>query len=425
MSKRILGIILAVVLVLVSGFNFQSNNEVSAEEGTTTFQVAVPDANFRAFINKEVFGDAATLLDTAVLTSEYTSKMAELVGTLDVSDLMITNLQGISYFTGITILDCRYNQLSTIDVSKLTSLKTLKCNGNPLLGVDWTKVGNNVTAFDSSKAETTLAASYISTNCGVILPSDACEPIASTISDKGTYVVASKAIVWDNLSLMPASFTYQYTVNGIVNKTITVTVNIDKTAIVNSLVSVSNITNLTAASSAYNKIKLSWDNVDGCTGYRVYRSDTLTGTYTHIKSITKNSTITYTNSDRITGTAYYYKMRAYKLINGKYYFGSYTTPVSAKAVPVQATSLALTKMSSTTLKISWDKITGATGYRVYRSTSKDSGYTKIKSITSGSTCTYSFKPTKGIKYYYKVRAYRTVNGINIFGAYSTVLSKTF
>ena len=78
---------------------------------------------------------------------------------------------------------------------------------------------------------------------------------------------------------------------------------------------------LTVDSSGYNKVKLTWSGVDGATGYRIYRSTSKTSGFTKIKSITTNSKVTYTNSGISCGTQYYYKVRAYRLIDGNYYFG--------------------------------------------------------------------------------------------------------
>ena len=62
------------------------------------------------------------------------------------------------------------------------------------------------------------------------------------------------------------------------------------------------------------------------------------------------------------------------------------------------------------------KATGASGYQVAYSTSKNKGY---KTVTSGSKKTIS-KLKKKKTYYIKVRAYKTVNGKKIYGSYSTV-----
>ncbi|MCR5271622.1 MAG: hypothetical protein K6E13_01360 [Lachnospiraceae bacterium] len=73
-----------------------------------------------------------------------------------------------------------------------------------------------------------------------------------------------------------------------------------------------------------------------------------------------------------------------------------------------------TKISSVSGKakkvtVKWKKASQASGYYVYRSTKKSSGYKKIKTITSKSTLKYKdTSAKKGNTYYYKVSAYYKV-----------------
>ena len=71
--------------------------------------------------------------------------------------------------------------------------------------------------------------------------------------------------------------------------------------------------------------------------------------------------------------------------------------------------------------VKWSKVKGASGYKIYRSTKKSSGFKCGKTVKSGSTVKYVNKNLKkGRNYYYKVRAYRTVDGKKVYGAYSSV-----
>lgn len=69
----------------------------------------------------------------------------------------ITSLAGIEYFTDLETLDCIGNQLTTLDVTKLTKLKFLVCNDNQLTALDVTGLtslknlicsGNQLTTLD-------------------------------------------------------------------------------------------------------------------------------------------------------------------------------------------------------------------------------------------------------------------------------------
>ena len=72
-------------------------------------------------------------------------------------------------------------------------------------------------------------------------------------------------------------------------------------------------------------------------------------------------------------------------------------------------------------KLKWKKISNAQGYVVYRATSKNGKYKAVSTIKKGSTVSYTNKKLTSKKtYYYKVRAYRVVNGKKVYSGYSKV-----
>ena len=175
------------------------------------------------------------------------------------------------------------------------------------------------------------------------------------------------------------------------------------------------------SSNSYNSNKLSWNKVTGSSGYEVLRATSKTGTYKSVKTITSGSTVSYTDKSLATGTTYYYKVRAYRTVDKKRVYSSYSSIVSAKPV-LKTPSVKLTS-GSKKATIKWEKISGASGYEVYRATSKSGKYSKIKTITKNSTVSYvNSSLTKNKTYYYKVRAYRTVNGKKIYSSYSVAKS---
>ncbi|MFQ9514891.1 MAG: Ig-like domain-containing protein [Eubacterium sp.] len=89
-------------------------------------------------------------------------------------------------------------------------------------------------------------------------------------------------------------------------------------------------TKIKSATSVNTGIKLKWKAVAGASGYRVYRSDSLNGTYKRIKKIKSGLKLKYTDKNVIKGRTYYYKIRAYKTINGKNVYGKYSKKISVK-----------------------------------------------------------------------------------------------
>ena len=85
---------------------------------------------------------------------------------------------------------------------------------------------------------------------------------------------------------------------------------------------------------------------------------------------------------------------------------------SARGIILKAPTLKEKLTSSKYAKLTWKKNTRATGYIIYSSTKKNSGYKEIARITSKSKTSYtdkSVKIKKNVKRYYRIRAYRTLD----------------
>ncbi len=165
----------------------------------------------------------------------------------------------------------------------------------------------------------------------------------------------------------------------------------------------------------YYQIAMNWTPITGATGYLVYRSTG--GAYSPYK-YTSSTSLTDTNLK--TGQRYYYKVIAYKHVNNLDVSSEESNYFSA--VPYLLTpSISLSKSGSSSIKVKWGKVPGAYKYQIYRK-QKGKSWKRIKTLSS-SKRSYTNKVTKGKKYYYKIRVYRTVSGKNIYSAFSTTKSK--
>ena len=131
--------------------------------------------------------------------------------------------------------------------------------------------------------------------------------------------------------------------------------------------SVSSLTNTTGG------IKLAWKKVDGAYGYRIYQK-TSNG-WKRIKDTTATS---FTDSAVSANQTKTYTIRCIDK-NGKTISGYNSKGWSKKYTPVAPT---ISKLENTTdgTKLTWNKITGVYGYRVYAKTS--SGWKKLKDTTA-------------------------------------------
>lgn len=168
--------------------------------------------------------------------------------------------------------------------------------------------------------------------------------------------------------------------------------------------------------ASYNSNTLSYSKIEGASSYQIYYSTSKKGKYSLLKT---TSATTYTHSGLKTGTTYYYKVRAYKIVNKKKVYTSYSSIVGSKPY-LKTTTLASVNNNYRYASVKWSKVSGASGYAVYRSTSETGKYTLL-----GKTTKLNYndsKASEGKTYYYKVKAYRTVSRKNIYGGYSNAIS---
>lgn len=173
----------------------------------------------------------------------------------------------------------------------------------------------------------------------------------------------------------------------------------------------------TAESVDFNAIKVTWKKVDGASGYYVYRKADGEKYFKQIAEVNGNRTFTSTDLSATTGVKYQYTVRAYRNRNGKPYAGLYDSKgVTATACTKAPTIKSGVSTVSDKLKLTWSKVNGATGYNVYRKLESDKSYKLIKTINGNGNVEFTDSGLKcGVKYYYKVNGFRTVDSKNYEG----------
>lgn len=170
-----------------------------------------------------------------------------------------------------------------------------------------------------------------------------------------------------------------------------------------------------SATQSTDSIKLTWKKVTGADGYRVYQYNSKTGKYEKIKTLTGTS---YTVKKLKAGTTYKFAVKAYSKADGETLWAA--SSVSFKTATKPATPTVKATASSDKVTLKWSKVAGATGYVVYMQ-DEFGDYEKIG--TTKNTSYTRKKLTKGETYYFRVRAYKTVDSKNIYGGYKTVKVK--
>ena len=153
-------------------------------------------------------------------------------------------------------------------------------------------------------------------------------------------------------------------------------------------------------SATSGKPMLTWDAVDGATSYRVYRATSQNGPCRLLGSVT---TTTYVNTGAKDGVTYYYMVTAVN-DSGESAFSNTVSGQSKAVTPKPSAPVVKIGNSATSGKpmLTWNAVSGATSYKVYRATSQNGTYSLLGSVT---TTTYVNTGAKdGVTYYYKVKA---------------------
>ena len=173
---------------------------------------------------------------------------------------------------------------------------------------------------------------------------------------------------------------------------------------------------VTGGKDSQGRPTLTWKAVTGAAKYEVYRARSKDGDYIKYSTVTGTS---YTNTSYIeSGNTYYYKVRALKSDGTA---GAWSSVVSVTyKQTLSAPTVTGGNDSQGRPTLTWNAVTGAAKYEVYRARSKDGTYSKY-STTTGTAYTNSSYLTSGATYYYKVRA---LDANGNAGPYSAVVSVT-
>ena len=172
-STRLLSAALAVCMMLSvlpvgafaaePGTEPENGNGASAQADPVDSEVVeindtnFPDPDFQKYVN-----DKIDTVDTTSGKKDGKLSQAErdAVTKISITNTNCTDLTGIAYFANLTELNCSYNQLTTLDVSKNAKLSILECYNNgmeelnlgDITNLSWLLCAeNNLTELDVSK----------------------------------------------------------------------------------------------------------------------------------------------------------------------------------------------------------------------------------------------------------------------------------
>ena len=157
--------------------------------------------------------------------------------------------------------------------------------------------------------------------------------------------------------------------------------------------------NVRVTASSVNSVSLAWNAVSGASGYHVYRSGSEAGDYTTVNTSPVTGT-SYTDTGLTINTQYYYRISAVK--------GALESVPSA-ALPADTFlgvpgDLRTSAITTNSVSLAWNAVSGASGYTVYRAASETGPYSQLSAAVINGTAFIDNGLAAYTSYYYRVSA---------------------
>lgn len=173
-----------------------------------------------------------------------------------------------------------------------------------------------------------------------------------------------------------------------------------------------NVTDSTTSS-----VSISWNKIDGVTGYQIQTQDA-NGNWVDY-TYTGETNVTFSNLQ----SAYRFPLRIRSYTqNGKNIKWGNFFQINVATKPSKVSGVKLSS-SDTSVTVKWNKVSRASGYRIYVYNSSKKSYEFNKSVSNASTVSTKLtglKPNKTYKI--KVAAYKTADNIKFVGSKSSEAS---
>ena len=188
-------------------------------------------------------------------------------------------------------------------------------------------------------------------------------------------------------------------------------------------ISVPSVTIKSIARVSTTSCRISWTSASKADSYKLYRATASGGSYKLVATLPAG-TSSYLNKGLTPGGDYYYKLSAVRDVhNGVLIDGALSSSKNIRLNLNKPAISGISNLKGRKVQLKWKKQSGATGYQIYYSTKKSSGYKRAKTLTSGSTVSYTKGSlSKNKTYYFKICTVSKRNGKTIYSAYSAVRS---
>ena len=179
------------------------------------------------------------------------------------------------------------------------------------------------------------------------------------------------------------------------------------------------ITGFALGGRAADALRLNWNKNTSADGYIIEKYDG--SKWVNIAKITNNATTTYRVTGLAAGTAYKFRMRAYKTDGSTALYSGYTSTLAARTNPSKVTGLTLGGRAADALRLNWNKNASADGYIIEMY--NGSKWVRVTKITNNATTTYRVTGLKaGTAYKFRVKSYKMSGKTALYSGYTATLA---
>ena len=248
---------------------------------------------------------------------------------------------------------------------------------------------------------------------------------------KGYIIEQYKGGKWTQIAKTNSNATVTYTVNGLKADT-TYTFRIKAYVIsgeseiyggyvkIAGKTRIPNVASFKGRAVSASAVKLDWSKNDKATGYVIeqYKG----GKWTAIATTKNNTTLTFTVKGLAKGTTYSFRIKSFRKTGSTIEFSEYTAIKAATLLD----GVSDFKVASTTgswITLEWAKNGNATGYSIEQY--KGGKWTVIATTKNNTTLKFTVKGLKNdTTYSFRIRAYKTAGGSNVYSDYVRIAGKT-
>jgi hypothetical protein len=167
---------------------------------------------------------------------------------------------------------------------------------------------------------------------------------------------------------------------------------------------------------------LTWSvSRSSASGFYIFRQSSADSSYKKIATVTATAgsyVYSYKDKGLLCGFTYTYKVQPYHVLADQSVVTDLDSTTVSTVRTIATPTIKSAKRSGKKITLTWSKVSGISGYKIYRL--KNGSYKQIKTVDSGKTSVTISGYSKNKEYNFKIAAYATIGKKTLTGSKSAV-----